>query len=119
MSGGRFAVQSYLDHHGEKLARRFDANTYLALTESMLTHDLGRDRGGVEAALASITADALVVAVDSDRLFPVEQSERIASGIPGAGLVHVISSEHGHDGFLIEHDQLGPVVADFLASRVR
>lgn len=118
MGGGRFAVQSYLDHHGEKLARRFDANTYLVLTESMLTHDLGRDRGGVEAALASITADALVVAVDSDRLFPVEQSERIASGIPGAGLVHVIASEHGHDGFLIEHDQLGPVVAAFLASRV-
>jgi len=119
MNGGRFAVQSYLDHHGEKLARRFDANTYLVLTGSMLTHDLGRDRGGVEAALATITADALVVAVDSDRLFPVEQSERIASGIPGAGLVHVISSEHGHDGFLIEHEQLGPVVADFLASRVR
>jgi len=119
MDGGRFAVQSYLDHHGEKLARRFDANTYLALTASMLTHDLGRDRGGVEAALATITADALVVAVDSDRLFPVEQSERIASGIPGAGLVHVIASEHGHDGFLIEHDQLGPVVADFLTSRVR
>ncbi|NLF05331.1 MAG: homoserine O-acetyltransferase, partial [Actinomycetales bacterium] len=52
-------------------------------------------------------------------LFPVDQSERIASGIPGAGLVHVIRSEHGHDGFLIENDQLGPVVADFLASRVR
>ena len=119
MADGRFAVQSYLDHHGTKLVRRFDANTYLVLTESMLTHDLGRDRGGVDAALASITADALVVAVDSDRLFPVEQSERIASRIPGAGLVHVIRSDFGHDGFLIEHDQLGPVVSEFLATRVR
>lgn len=119
MDGGRFAVQSYLDHHGDKLVRRFDANSYLVLTESMLTHDLGRDRGGVEAALATVTADALVVAVDSDRLFPVEQSERIASNIPGAGLVHVIKSDHGHDGFLIEHEQLGTVVTDFLAERVR
>lgn len=119
MDGGRFAVQSYLDHHGEKLVRRFDANSYVVLTESMLTHDLGRDRGGVEAALATITADALVVAVDSDRLFPVSESVRIAKGIPGAGLVHTIRSEHGHDGFLIEHEQLGPVVADFLAARVR
>jgi len=119
MDGGRFAVQSYLDHHGSKLVRRFDANTYLVLTESMLTHDLGRDRGGVEAALATITADALVVAVDSDRLFPVEQSERIAAGISGAGPVRLIHSDYGHDGFLIEDDQLGPVVTEFLAERVR
>jgi len=119
MTGGRFAVQSYLDHHGDKLARRFDANSYLVLTQAMLTHDLGRDRGGVEAALATITADALVVAVDSDRLFPVEQSERIAAGIAGAGLVEVIRSPHGHDGFLIEHEQLGLLVRDFLAERVR
>ncbi len=119
MDGGRFAVQSYLDHHGDKLVRRFDANTYLVLTESMLTHDLGRDRGGVEAALATITADALVVAVDSDRLFPVEQSERIAAGISGAGAVRLIHSDFGHDGFLIEDDQLGPVVTEFLSERVR
>ena len=113
--GGRFAVQSYLDHHGDKLARRFDANSYVALTESMLSHDLGRDRGGVEAALAEITARTLVVAVDSDRLFLPAQSERIARGIPGA-VARTIHSDFGHDGFLIEADQLGPVVADFLAA---
>jgi homoserine O-acetyltransferase len=114
--GGRFAVQSYLDHHGDKLTRRFDANTYVALTRAMITHDLGRDRGGVEAALASITARALVVAVDSDRLFLPEQSERIARGIPGAGPVRYVHSPYGHDGFLIEEDQVGALVADFLAS---
>lgn len=119
MNGGRYAVQSYLDHHGDRLARRFDANTYLALTESMLTHDLGRDRGGVEAALATITASALVVAVDTDRLFPVAQSERIAAGIPGAGPVALIRSDYGHDGFLIEADQLGAIVTEFLTERVR
>lgn len=115
LGGGRFAVQSYLDHHGDKLARRFDANTYVVLTRTMITHDLGRDRGGVEAALASITARALVIAVDSDRLFPPSQSERLAAGIPAAGPVRTIRSDFGHDGFLIESGQIGAIVAEFLA----
>ena len=112
-------MQSYLDHHGDKLARRFDANTYVTLTRTMITHDLGRDRGGVEAALATVTAKALVVAVDTDRLFLPSQSERIAAGIPGAGPVRTIRSDYGHDGFLIEADQVGRIVSDFLAEPVR
>ncbi|OLT46907.1 homoserine O-acetyltransferase [Cellulosimicrobium sp. CUA-896] len=116
---GRYAVQSYLDHHGDKLARRFDANSYVLLTQSMLTHDLGRDRGGVEAALASITAHALVVAVDSDRLFLPSDCARIAAGIPGAEPLRTLRSDFGHDGFLIEHEQLGPIMADFLGERTR
>jgi homoserine O-acetyltransferase len=112
--GGRFAVQSYLDHHARKLARRFDANSYVVLTESMLTHDLGRDRGGVDAALRSITARTLVVAVDSDRLFLPEQSVRIASRVPGAEPLRLVHSEFGHDGFLIEQTQLGPAIGTFL-----
>ncbi|AEE44691.1 homoserine O-acetyltransferase [Cellulomonas fimi ATCC 484] len=119
LEGGRFAVQSYLDHHGDKLVRRFDANSYVVLTRTMITHDLGRDRGGVAAALAQVTARALVVAVDSDRLFPPAQSERVAAGIPGAGPVATIHSDYGHDGFLIEEDQVGRVVAQFLADEVR
>ncbi len=111
--GGRFAVQSYLDHHAGKLSRRFDANSYVALTESMLTHDLGRDRGGVASALAGITARTLAVAVDSDRLFLPEQSERIADGVPD-GELRVIRSAYGHDGFLIEFNQLGPIITEFL-----
>ena len=118
LAGGRFAVQSYLDHHGDKLTRRFDANTYVVLNRAMITHDLGRDRGGVEAALASITARALVVAVDSDRLFLPEQSERIARGIRSAGQVRYVHSPYGHDGFLIEEAQVGALVADFLADEV-
>ncbi len=118
LEGGRFAVQSYLDHHGDKLSRRFDANTYVVLTRTMITHDLGRDRGGVNAALGAITARALVVAVDSDRLFPPAQSERIAAGIPRATL-QTIHSEHGHDGFLIEADQVGAAVQGFLESSRR
>jgi len=119
LEGGRFAVQSYLDHHGDKLARRFDANTYVTLTRTMITHDLGRDRGGVEAALAQVTARALVIAVDSDRLFTPAQSERVAAGIPGAGPVRYVRSDYGHDGFLIEEDQVGRHVADFLREGAR
>lgn len=119
LTDGRYAVQSYLDHHGDKLARRFDANSYLVLTESMLTHDLGRDRGGVEAALSQVTARTLVVAVDSDRLFPPAQSARIAAWVPGAEGLRIITSDHGHDGFLIEFDQLGPIVREFLGATER
>ncbi|WP_373314234.1 homoserine O-acetyltransferase MetX [Sediminihabitans luteus] len=117
LTDGRYAVQSYLDHHGDKLARRFDANSYVRLTESMLTHDLGRDRGGVDAALGAITARALVVAVDTDRLFLPADSARIAAGIPHALPLRTIRSEFGHDGFLIESDQLGPMVSAFLGER--
>jgi homoserine O-acetyltransferase len=114
LHGGRFAVQSYLDHHAAKLSSRFDANSYLVLTESMLTHDLGRDRGGIATALQSIDSRALVVAVDSDRLFPVKDSELIVKHLRGADELHLLRSDFGHDGFLIEFDQLGPVVAEFI-----
>lgn len=118
LEGGRFAVQSYLDHHGDKLARRFDANTYVVLTRTMLTHDVGRDRGGVEAALAQVRAKALVIAVDSDRLFTLQQSRRIAGSIPRSGPVELVHSPFGHDGFLIEHEQVGRRFADFLSEPV-
>ncbi|WP_354002615.1 homoserine O-acetyltransferase MetX [Ruania halotolerans] len=111
---GRFAVQSYLDHHADKLARRFDANSYVALSESMLTHDIGRDRGGADAALASIQARTLALAVSSDRLFPPSQSQRIADGAPH-GVYRELDSPYGHDGFLIEHEQLAPILTEFLA----
>ena len=119
LEGGRFAVQSYLEHHGDKLARRFDANTYVTLTRTMITHDLGRDRGGVDNALAQITARGLVIAVDTDRLFPLAQSERIAAHVPGAGPVRVVHSDIGHDAFLIEEDEVGRHVSEFLGERVR
>jgi homoserine O-acetyltransferase len=113
--GGRFAVQSYLDHHGGKLARRFDANSYLVLTDSMLSHDLGRGRGSVAEALATVTARALVIAIDTDRLYLPSQSEEMAAALPGADGAHLVRSDFGHDGFLIEEDQVGALVSGFLA----
>ncbi|KQS07404.1 homoserine O-acetyltransferase [Curtobacterium sp. MCLR17_007] len=107
---GRFSVESYLDFHGNKFTRRFDASTYVALTHAMDSHDVGAGRGGVAAALARISATTLVVGISSDRLFPVEDQHRIAAGVPGAidgDRAAVIESEFGHDGFLIEHDAVG------------
>ncbi|MCM3613729.1 homoserine O-acetyltransferase MetX [Microbacterium enclense] len=103
--GGRFAVESYLDFHGNKFTRRFDANSYLTLVEAMNSHDVGRDREGVDDALARVTATTLVLGIDSDRLFPIDGQHRIARGIPrtldGDEAV-VLASDFGHDGFLIE-----------------
>lgn len=117
--GGVFAVESYLSFHGNKFTRRFDANSYLVLTDAMNSHDLGRDRGGVEAALAAIPARALVLGIDSDRLFPVAGQEVIARHLPGnidGDAPTVISSEYGHDAFLIETEAVAAHLARLLAS---
>jgi len=100
--GGRYAVESYLDHHADKLVHRFDAASYVRLTEMMNAHDVGRARGGVPSGLARVTAETLVAGVSSDRLYPLEQQEELAAGIPRAGELQVIDSPYGHDGFLIE-----------------
>lgn len=112
--GGRYAVESYLDHHGDKLVGRFDAGSYAILTEAMNSHDVGRDRGGIESALARVTARTVVAGIDSDRLYPLAESERLAAGIPTADPLVVIHSDHGHDGFLIEVDAVGKLVAELL-----
>ena len=112
---GRFAVASYLDHHADKLARRFDAGSYVVLTETMNSWDVGRDRGGVAAALARVTARSLVAGVDSDRLYPVALQQQVADGL-GVPL-QVISSPYGHDGFLIEVDAVGQLLRGLLAGR--
>ena len=112
--GGRYAVQSYLEHHAGKLALRFDANSYLVLTESIFSHDVGRDRGGVASALSKVTAQGLVVAVDSDRLYLPSEAAEIANGIPGAQPLRTVHSDYGHDGFLIEFGQLARLIKQFV-----
>nr|WP_058235655.1 homoserine O-acetyltransferase [Devriesea agamarum] len=110
---GRHAVTSYLDHHADKLIRRFDANSYIALVRAMNTHDVGRHRGGVEAALSQVTARTLVVGIDTDRLFPYRQSQRIADGISQATL-HRVHSPRGHDAFLAS----SPEISEWLQALV-
>ena len=110
-AGGRFAVESYLDHHADKLNRRFDANTYIALTRAMSLFDIGRCRGGVASALSCIRAPLTVVGIDSDRLFPLRLQQELADLTPGADGLHILQSPIGHDGFLVEEDQVGGFVA--------
>ena len=114
-AGGRYSVESYLDHHGAKLVRRFDAGSYVRLTELMNAHDVGRGRGGVAAGLARITARTLVAGVSSDRLYPLEQQAELVAGIPGAAELEVIDSPYGHDSFLIEAATVNRLLAGLLA----
>lgn len=101
-NGGRYAVQSYLEHQADKLGRRFDPGTYVLLSEAMNRHDVGRGRGGVAAALAATPVPCLVGGVDSDRLYPLYTQRELADGLPGCQGLEVIHSIDGHDGFLTE-----------------
>jgi homoserine O-acetyltransferase len=116
---GRFAISSYLDFHGNKFTRRFDANSYITVVQAMNSHDIGRGRGGVAAALARVTARALVLGIDSDRLFPVDGQREIAAGIStniDGDEPAVISSDYGHDGFLIEFDAVSHHLSRLLSA---
>lgn len=115
LTGGRFEVASYLEYHGAKLAARFDAASYVVLTAAMNSHDVGRGRGGVSAALRAVGADVVVAGVDSDRLYPLEEQHALAHQlrVPGERAT-VIRSPYGHDGFLIEFPQVSRIVADLL-----
>ena len=113
----RFQVERYLEHHGDKLVRRFDANSYLLLTKAMDLHDVGRGRGGTEQALRRLASPLLAIGVSSDILYPAHQSAEIAAlagavGVPTA--YRELESPHGHDAFLIEHEEVGELVAPFL-----
>ncbi|MEU6377144.1 homoserine O-acetyltransferase [Streptomyces sp. NPDC046909] len=112
--GGRYQVESYLDHHAAKLVRRFDAGSYVTLAEAMNSHDVGRGRGGVRGALRRVTARTLVAGVDSDRLYPPAQQAELAAGIASADRLRVIESPYGHDGFLIEVEQVAALVGELL-----
>ena len=113
----RFQVESYLDYQGEKLVRRFDANSYLVLNKAMDLHDLGRGRGDVGHALDRVAAPVLTLSIDSDSLYPPYQQEQLRDGLAARGRLFdhvVISSPHGHDGFLLEPAQVGPPLAHLL-----
>ena len=115
---GKYAVESYLDFHGNKFVRRFDANSYITLVSAMNSHDVGRGHASVEQALSKITCSTLVLGVDSDRLFPVSGQQLIADNISGplfGGKLQLVESEFGHDGFLIEIDAVGQALGSFLS----
>jgi homoserine O-acetyltransferase len=115
LASGQYAVQSYLGHHADKLSRRFDAGSYVALTDAMTTWDLGRGRGGVAQALGAADVPIVVAGIDSDRLYPLELQAQIADLARGTvGGLRVVSSVHGHDGFLVEREQVFALVEETL-----
>jgi len=113
---GRFQVEGYLDHHGQKFPHRFDANSYIVLNRAMDLHDLARGRGGHAQALARYTGPAMTASVTSDFLYPPVQQTELAAVLNSGSrwcTHHMIESVYGHDGFLVEHDKLGPMLSDF------
>jgi homoserine O-acetyltransferase/O-succinyltransferase len=115
MSGGRYAVQSYLEYQGAKLVDRFDAGSYVALTETLSNHDVGRGRGGVAAALRSCAVPVVVGGITSDRLYPLRLQSELAELLPGCTGLKVVESNYGHDGFLLEIDAVGELIRQTLA----
>jgi homoserine O-acetyltransferase len=107
LTGGRYAVQSYLEYQG---AKRFDAGSYVALTETLSNHDVGRGRGGVSAALRSCPVPAVVGGITSDRLYPLRLQKELADLLPGCTGLNVVESIYGHDGFLVETEAVGQLV---------
>jgi len=108
-----FQVENYLNYQGKKLIHRFDPNSYIILSRTLDLHDVGFKRGPVDKILNGIQAKTLCIGIDTDILYPADEQKEIAKSIPGS-YYREIKSVHGHDGFLIEFDQLSDILEPFL-----
>lgn len=106
-------AHSYQQYQGEKLRRRFNAMSYYRLSEAVDSHNIARGRGSIAEALAKIEARTLVVAISSDILFPPEAHTPMREHIRDVEY-HLIESEFGHDGFLVEHEKLNTIIQNFI-----
>ncbi len=109
----RFQVESYLNYQGEKLAKRFDAASYVHLTEAMDSHDVRHSREGYSEVLGAVEIPIVVTGISSDQLYPTNEQKELAALLP-AGVYREIDSPHGHDAFLIEFDQMNAIFNSFL-----
>ncbi|GMH70872.1 hypothetical protein TrLO_g3490 [Triparma laevis f. longispina] len=114
-SDAEWNVKSYLEYQGSKFLTRFDPITYVKLTEQMDSHDLARGRGEMEEVLGRVEVKTMVVGIESDVLYPVEEQRRLSEGISGSELV-IVKSDAGHDGFLLEQEEVSKNVTRFLNS---
>mmetsp|Transcript_7736 Transcript_7736/g.10300 ORF Transcript_7736/g.10300 Transcript_7736/m.10300 type:complete len:411 (+) Transcript_7736:76-1308(+) len=110
---GIFKVRSYLEYQGQKFLTRFDPLSYVQMTELMDSHDVGRNRGGVDEALGNLEQKALVIGIDSDILYPLWMQEELAAKMPNAEL-KIVKSIDGHDAFLLEQAQISSFINNFL-----
>lgn len=108
-----FKAASYIQYQGEKLVKRFNAIAYYYLTKCLDSHNVGRERGGIDNALSKINTRTLVIGIDSDELLPTMSQKEIAEHLPNS-VYQEINSEFGHDGFLIETPQLTQKIKSFL-----
>ncbi|MCI7139567.1 homoserine O-acetyltransferase [Alistipes sp.] len=106
-------ASTYQQYQGEKLCRRYNAYSYYAILDAFDTHDVGRGRGGVAAALGGIRARTLVVGITTDMIFTPREMRELHDQIPGS-LYREIDSPFGHDGFLVEYEQLDGILSPFM-----
>lgn len=106
---------SYQQHQGDKLVRRFNAYSYMSILNAFDTHNIGRHRGGIPAALSAITARTIVIGITTDLIFPPAEMRALAEALPRAEYVE-ITSDMGHDGFLVENAQLNSILVPFMNS---
>lgn len=114
---GRFQVENYLHYQGRKLVERFDANSYLRITEAMDAYDPASEFGSLDRAFAAVRSKFLVVALSSDWLFPPEQSAELANALVRAGKsvsFCTLTAPHGHDAFLLDVERLSETIRAFL-----
>lgn len=107
-----YQVESYLNYQGKKLAKRFDAITYVILTKAMDSHDITRGRDSADRVLNRVEIPVQVIGIDSDHLYPTREQKELTQLLPN-GRYSEIHSDFGHDAFLIEFDQLNNIVKPF------
>ncbi len=110
-----FRAARYQAHQGTYFASRFDAYSYWVLSKAMDAHDIGRGRGGIKKILNNITARCLLIGVEEDILFPINDMQFLADYLPHAQLC-VLHSVYGHDAFLVETATLSEEIYAFYAA---
>lgn len=111
----QFQVESYLEHQGNKLVQRFDALSYVLLTQAMDTHDISHGRGTFKSVLENVTIPIQVIGISSDHLYPVAEQKELAQLLANS-TYSVLSSEYGHDAFLIEFNKINSIINTFITS---
>jgi len=107
-----FKASSYIQYQGNKFAKRFDALCYYYLTKCLDSYHIGRGRGGIEKALSTVSVPTLVIGIDKDMLIPCCFQKQLVQYLPNA-LYEEISSDFGHDGFLVETEKIRKRILNF------